>query len=315
LTFKYLNIYPTTTMFVPQQTQPPPQQQQQQYGYPQQQQGYPQQAYGGAQYGYGYPQQGQQQQQGYGQQQGQQQQQQQQQGGQQVFEELQTMTTLKSHAHKQGRGPFSLETARMLAVEVRGLTWMRLGAMAAYTGSLRFTHESLKDSGFTKLIKREFTGQTVHFDRVEGTGTLYCANFDHLVQIIHLEGGESLMVKLAHVLAFEDTVKWDIVTVKGVGGVVQGGFFTANFKGPGTIAISTVGNPLVLDLADNDTVFSDPHNTVCWTGSLVPSVHTDISWKNFVGRGSGESIQLKFTGHSGIVLIDNQPHITVIKTK
>jgi len=304
-------------MFVPQQ-QPQQGQQQPQYGYPPSQ-GYPQQGQQGYGQQYGYPQQGQQ---GYGQQQQGQQQQGQQQGQQgqggpqfQQFEEVQTMSTLRAHAHKGGKGTFSLETPRMLAVELNGLVWMQLGAMTAYTGSIRFTHEGLKDSGFAKLVKREITGQHIHFDKAEGRGTLYCANHDHLVQIIHLDGGESLMIKLPHVLAFEDTVKWDIVTVKGVGGVVQGGFFTANFRGPGNVAISTVGNPLVLDLADNDTIFSDPHNTVCWTGSLSPSVHTDISWKNFVGRGSGESIQLKFTGRSGLVLIDNQPHITIVKTK
>lgn len=42
--------------------------------------------------------------------------------------------------------------------------------------------------------------------------------------------------------------------------------------------------------------------TVAWSGSLSPAIHTDMSLKTFLGRGSGESIQLKFEG-TGFVVI------------
>ena len=49
-------------------------------------------------------------------------------------------------------------------------------------------------------------------------------------------------------------------------------------------------------------VFTDPNATVAWSGSLTPDITTDISVKTLLGRGSGESIQLKFQGSGWVVL-------------
>ena len=47
---------------------------------------------------------------------------------------------------------------------------------------------------------------------------------------------------------------------------------------------------------------TDMQATVAWTGSLHPQFKTDISSNTLVGRGSGESIQMKFEG-DGFVII------------
>ena len=49
-------------------------------------------------------------------------------------------------------------------------------------------------------------------------------------------------------------------------------------------------------------MFTDPNATVACSGSLQPTVHTDMSIKTFLGRGSGESIQLKFEGQGFVVI-------------
>jgi uncharacterized protein (AIM24 family) len=49
-------------------------------------------------------------------------------------------------------------------------------------------------------------------------------------------------------------------------------------------------------------VYTDPNATIGWSGSLSPEIKTDMSWKTFVGRGSGESIQLMFRGDGWVVL-------------
>jgi uncharacterized protein (AIM24 family) len=41
---------------------------------------------------------------------------------------------------------------------------------------------------------------------------------------------------------------------------------------------------------------------VAWSGTLSPEIHTDISFKTLLGRGSGESFQLKFQGEGWVVL-------------
>jgi uncharacterized protein (AIM24 family) len=41
---------------------------------------------------------------------------------------------------------------------------------------------------------------------------------------------------------------------------------------------------------------------VAWSGSLTPEIKTDISFKTFFGRGSGESIQMQFRGDGFVVI-------------
>ena len=49
-------------------------------------------------------------------------------------------------------------------------------------------------------------------------------------------------------------------------------------------------------------IITDPNATVAWSGSLTPEIKTDISFKTFMGRGSGESIQMKFQGQGFVVI-------------
>jgi uncharacterized protein (AIM24 family) len=49
-------------------------------------------------------------------------------------------------------------------------------------------------------------------------------------------------------------------------------------------------------------LFVDPQAYIGHLGQLQPTIHTDLSWKNLIGQGSGEAFQLKFTG-TGTVYI------------
>jgi uncharacterized protein (AIM24 family) len=49
-------------------------------------------------------------------------------------------------------------------------------------------------------------------------------------------------------------------------------------------------------------IMTDPNATAAWSGSLTPEIKTDISFKTFMGRGSGESIQMKFEGRGFVVI-------------
>ncbi|MDQ4099237.1 MAG: hypothetical protein M3121_01905 [Chloroflexota bacterium] len=46
----------------------------------------------------------------------------------------------------------------------------------------------------------------------------------------------------------------------------------------------------------------DPNATVAWSGPLTPEITTDISMRTLLGRGSEESIQLKFEGSGWVVM-------------
>ncbi len=49
-------------------------------------------------------------------------------------------------------------------------------------------------------------------------------------------------------------------------------------------------------------VCTDPQATVAWAGRLQPEIQTDISLGTFVGRGSGEAVQMRFKGDGWVMV-------------
>ncbi|GAE46306.1 hypothetical protein JCM21738_3198 [Mesobacillus boroniphilus JCM 21738] len=68
------------------------------------------------------------------------------------------------------------------------------------------------------------------------------------------------------------------------------------------VAITSHYEPLTLLVSPENPVYTDPNATVAWSGNLQPEFVTDISFKTFLGRGSGESIQMKFSGEGFVVV-------------
>jgi uncharacterized protein (AIM24 family) len=68
------------------------------------------------------------------------------------------------------------------------------------------------------------------------------------------------------------------------------------------LAITSHYDPLTLQVTANQPVYTDPNATIAWSGSLQPEFKTDISLKTFFGRGSGESLQMKFQGDGFVVV-------------
>jgi uncharacterized protein (AIM24 family) len=68
------------------------------------------------------------------------------------------------------------------------------------------------------------------------------------------------------------------------------------------IALTTHYAPLTLRVSSQAPVTTDPNATVAWSGTLSPEFKTDISFKTFLGRGSGESIQVSFQGDGFVVI-------------
>lgn len=85
-------------------------------------------------------------------------------------------------------------------------------------------------------------------------------------------------------------------------GVMAGGLFNVRLSGSGMVAITTHYEPLTLRVSPDCPVMTEPNATVAWSGSLEPEFKTDISFKTFLGRGSGESIQMLFQGEGFVVI-------------
>ena len=197
--------------------------------------------------------------------------------------------------------PFELENDYLLEVNLNGRAWAKAGSMIAYTGNVKFTREGMLEHGVGKALKKMVSGEGATLMKFEGQGRVYLADKGKKVQVLNLEK-ETIFVNGNDLLAFESSVTWDIKMMRRMAGLMAGGLFNVRLSGPGMVAITTHYDPLTLQVAPGQTVYTDPNATVAWSGSLSPDFRTDISFKTFLGRGSGESIQLKFEGSGWVVI-------------
>jgi uncharacterized protein (AIM24 family) len=196
---------------------------------------------------------------------------------------------------------FELESSHLLEVNLNGKIWTKVGAMIGYTGNIRFTREGMLEHGVEKMFKKMLTGEGASMMKAEGQGRLYLADKGKKVHILDLTN-DTLFVNGNDLLAFEDSVKWDIKMMRRVAGMLAGGLFNVEVSGSGMIAITTHYEPITPQVTPGQPVFTDPNATVAWSGSLSPELKTDISFRTLMGRGSGEAFQMKFQGSGWVVL-------------
>ncbi|MTH52092.1 AIM24 family protein [Bacillus mangrovi] len=199
------------------------------------------------------------------------------------------------------QGFFELETPRMLEVNLDGQVWTKTGAMIAYNGKIKFEREGVLEHGVGKFLKKAFTGEGTSLMKANGSGQLYLADQGKKITILSLND-ESITVNGNDLLAFEPGIEWDIRLMRKVAGMLSGGLFNIHLSGRGMIAITSHYEPLTLSVRPGQPVYTDPNATVAWSGSLKPEFVTDVSLKTFLGRSSGESIQMKFEGEGFVVV-------------
>jgi len=198
-------------------------------------------------------------------------------------------------------GTFELERDRLLEINLEGKIWTKMGSMVAYLGDIKFTREGVMEHGIGKMLKKAVTGEGVSLTKAEGTGKLYLADSGKKISVINLDN-QSIFVNGNDLLAFEESIQWDIKMLKKVAGIMSGGLFNVKLEGTGMIAITTHYDPLTLKVTPETPVFTDPNATVAWSGNLQPDLKTDVSLKTFVGRSSGESLQMAFKGDGFVVI-------------
>ncbi|XZE33241.1 AIM24 family protein [Pirellulaceae bacterium SH501] len=201
----------------------------------------------------------------------------------------------------RGQGLFELERDRVLEVNLNGDIWTKTGSMIAYVGNVKFEREGILQQGMGNLLKKMVSGEGTRLTKASGRGVVYLADTGKKITILNLEG-DSIFVNANDVLAFETTLQFDIKMLRKVAAMLSGGLFNAKFSGSGMLAITSHYDPLTLRVTPDLPVFTDPNATIAWSGNLTPEFKTDISFKTFLGRGSGESLQMKFQGDGFVVV-------------
>lgn len=206
------------------------------------------------------------------------------------------------------QGLFELESERMLDINLNGEVWIKMGAMVAYTGQVNFVREGMLDRGIGNLLKKAVSGEGASLTKASGQGSVFCADSGKKITILKLNG-EAIYVNGNDVLAFEQTLQYDIKMMRKMTAMLAGGLFNIRLEGTGMVAITTHYDPMALPVTPGNPVTTDPNATVMWTENLDPQFKTDIQWKTFFGRGSGESVQMQFEGQGFVVV---QPYEEIL---
>ncbi|WP_369934436.1 AIM24 family protein [Xanthomonas tesorieronis] len=197
---------------------------------------------------------------------------------------------------------FELESPHLLEVRLDGLVWAKAGAMVARKGAVKFTRQGLMEQGLGNLLKKAVSGEGMQLMKVEGQGRVYLADAGKKITLLRL-AGESIFVNGNDVLAIESGIDSQITMMRKVAGMLSGGLFNVRLSGHGIVAITSHYEPLTLPVnAQSGPVFTDPNATVAWSGGLTPEIVADVSLGTLLGRGSGESIQLRFAGEGWVVV-------------
>ena len=206
------------------------------------------------------------------------------------------------------QGVFELETPRLLEVNLNGMVWTKMGSMVAYRGQVKFTREGIMEQGLGNMFKKALTGEGSRLTKAEGQGKVYLADTGKKVTILNLQG-QSIFVNGNDLLAFESSISYEIKMMKKVSTMLAGGLFNIRLQGSGMVAFTTHYEPITLLVTPDNPVITDPNATVAWSDGLDPQIKTDVSFKTFLGRGSGESIQTLYQGHGFVVI---QPYEEIL---
>lgn len=196
---------------------------------------------------------------------------------------------------------FELETPRILEVNLADMVWAKAGSMISYTGQIKFEREGVLEHGVGTMFKKALTGEGTSLMKAVGRGRLYLADKGKKITIFELND-EAITVNGNDLLAFEPGIEWEIKMMRKMAGVMAGGLFNVTLKGKGRVAITSHYEPLTLLVRPGEPVLTDPNATVAWSGNLKPEFRTDVSLRTFLGRGSGESIQMEFTGEGFVIV-------------
>ncbi len=207
----------------------------------------------------------------------------------------------KTKDRELNQGLFELESERMLDINLNGEVWIKMGAMIAYTGNVKFEREGILSRGVANLLKKAVSGEGTALTKVSGQGSVFCADAGKKITILQLEN-DAICVNGNDLLAFEMSLRYNIKMMKRMTAVLAGGLFNIRLEGTGMVAVTSHYDPLTLPVTPSQPVITDPNATVLWSGNIEPELKTDLQFKTFLGRGSGESLQLRFTGNGFVVV-------------
>lgn len=208
-------------------------------------------------------------------------------------------TTLGQFNETQSQDAFALQNSKLLKVRLEAVTIQaKLGSMVAYQGDVTFEHAG--SGGLGRMLKKAVTGEGMQLMKITGRGEVFLADQAQDIHLIYLEN-DMITVNGPNLLAFDTGIDWDIRRVEGASGMMGGGMYNMALHGTGWVAILSDGPPVLLNVASAPT-FADAQAAITWSSGVQTGIRTDFKMKNLIGRGSGETFQMAFSGQGWVLV-------------
>ncbi|MGI4895766.1 MAG: AIM24 family protein [Janthinobacterium lividum] len=211
---------------------------------------------------------------------------------------------------------FTSVTSKVVLAEIRPgrEVLARRGVMLATSGRVAFSPVSggpgggAYGGGLAAALARGLQGEAVALMVAEGSGSVHYGYHGHHVTVIDLDGAQPLSVEADRLLCHDANLSSSVVFLGqqgGLRGAVRGavtgqGLFTTQLSGRGCVAVLSHGGTFALDVGGTRPVVVDPQAYVAHVGDLQVDVSASLSWRDAVGRGSGEAVQLKLSGQGTV---------------
>ena len=209
-------------------------------------------------------------------------------------------STLGQFQETESQEAFSLQNSKLLKVELNQVTIQaKAGSMVAYQGDVTFEHAG--SGGVGRMLKKAVSGEGTTLMKMTGNGEVFLADQAQDIHLIQLEN-DYITCNGANVLAFDAGIDWDIKKVEGgVAGALAGGLTNMTLQGTGWVALISDGPPVLLDVGTAPT-FADAQAAITWSSGVQTDVKVDANLKTLIGRGSGETIQMAFSGQGWVLV-------------
>jgi uncharacterized protein (AIM24 family) len=218
-------------------------------------------------------------------------------------------STLGEFQETQSQQAFALQNSKLLKVSLNQVSIQaKAGAMVAYQGDVSFEHAG--SGGMSRMLKKAVTGEGTKLMKMEGTGEVFLADQAQDIHLLYLEN-DAITVNGQNLLAMDAGIDWDIKRVEGVSGMMGGGLYNMALTGSGWVAIISDGPPVLLNTGDAPT-YADPQAAITWASSLQTGIKTDIKLKNFIGKSSGESVQMSFAGQGWVLVQPSEGRVQAV---
>lgn len=198
----------------------------------------------------------------------------------------------------------------------------RRGSMLFYSGQVHFAPHQIPGAGGAPGGMGAMVGSMMRSEHertmiAQGNGQVHYGFQGLALHVIDLPQGGQVTADMSRMLGYTAGMQASIVSTQsqqGGGGGLRGalrgaatgaltgnGMFTTQLSGVGAVVLVAHGELIEIPVG-NGPVVVDPQAFVGTVGNVQTQLQSAMSWRDAVGRGSGEAMQLQCNGQ-GLVLV------------